>query len=133
MKKKGNSIIATPIMISISVIALFMLFTVIVNLIMPFSIYQKIDNIAIKYMFIVEKFGFLTEEEKNNLLSDLDLEGINSNYVTLEYPNKKEPYGNLVTLKISYEYNYSITNFSISNKKEKTIISVTKNSFSKIY
>ena len=133
MKKKGSSIIATPVMISISVIALFMLFTVIVNLIMPFSIYQKIDNIAIKYMFIVEKFGFLTEEEKNNLLSDLDLEGINSNYVTLEYPNKKEPYGNLVTLKISYEYNYSITNFSISNKKEKTIISVTKNSFSKIY
>ena len=104
----------------------------IVNLIMPFTIYQKLDNIATKYIFVIEKFGYLTESEKNNLLSYLNQEGIDSNYIKLEYPKKKEPYGNLITLKISYEYAYNIINFEI-NKKEKTIISVTKNSFSKIY
>ena len=132
MKKRGSSILATPIMISISMISLIMLTMLIVNLIMPFTIYQKLDNIATKYIFVIEKFGYLTESEKNNLLSDLNQEGIDSNYIKLEYPKKKEPYGNLITLKISYEYAYNIINFEI-NKKEKTIISVTKNSFSKIY
>ena len=132
MKKRGSSILATTIMISISMISLIMLTMLIVNLIMPFTIYQKLDNIATKYIFVIEKFGYLTESEKNNLLSYLNQEGIDSNYIKLEYPKKKEPYGNLITLKISYEYAYNIINFEI-NKKEKTIISVTKNSFSKIY
>lgn len=136
MRKKGSSVIGMPIAISIATISLIAIFVCMVNFIVPFSIYQKIDNVATKYIYVIEKFGFLTENEKNNLLSDLNNKGISSNYVTLEYPSFKEPYGNLVTLKISYRYVFNMprimNNKIISNKKE-TVISIEKNSFSKIY
>lgn len=133
MKKRGSSALATPIMIGISIIILSVLFVLVINLITPFILYLKIENIATKYIFVIEKFGYLTEIEKNNMLNELNSQGISSNYVTVECPNKKEPYGNLISLSINYEYQYNIPGFSNDQKERKTMISVKKNSFSKIY
>ena len=136
MKRRGSSTITMPIAFGIIFVFTIATFVLVVKLITPFIIYQKIDNVITKYIYVVEKFGYLTENEKNNLLLDLSNEGISSDDVTLEYPKIKEPYGNLISLKVNYRYTYkmpSVSEKGIEVKNKETIISIEKNSFSKIY
>lgn len=57
-----------PIILVISVIVIIFVGVFIINTIIPFIWYEKLNSIAQKYMFVVEKYGYLTENEKNVLI-----------------------------------------------------------------
>ena len=60
MNKKGN--VAFSLTIVISLMFFVVLAVYIVNMITPFIWYQKLENIANKYVYVIEKFGYLTRE-----------------------------------------------------------------------
>ena len=60
--KNGNVSYIFTLIISIGM--LFITIVTVVNMLTPFIWYQKLENIASKYVYIVEKFGYMTEVEK---------------------------------------------------------------------
>lgn len=105
-----------------------------IRIVMPFIIYQKMQTVVVKYMYIVEKYGYLTKLEYDNLLSDIISCGIEASSINIEYPSTPEPYGTLLKLRVEGNYisKFLIFNDSISEKITTTNLSVTKYSYSKI-
>ena len=136
MRKKGNTMITAPIVFCITLLMIIMLSVFLINLIIPFVYYEKIDNIATKYIFVIEKFGYLTKKEKDSLLLELQEEGMSLSNIVINYPDKIKEYGTPIELNISYTHKFKtpqILNNILNLKAEETIISVRKNSFSKVY
>jgi len=133
--KKGNSMITIPFLLVISVFMIIILGTYIINSIIPFIYHQKLTTFANKYMFVIEKFGYLTEEEKNLLIEELNNSGFDISKITLKYPNELKSYGELIEFEIDYilVLKTPIISGGVYNSIEKeTILTVRKNSFSKI-
>ena len=102
-----------------------------INSIFPFIWYQKLNSTAQKYMFIIEKFGYLTDLEKANVINELNSQGFDINNIELYAPSNKKSYGELIEFKIVYKYKYK--NISEFKLEEKTInMVVTKSSYSKV-
>ncbi len=135
-RKRGSLSLTIPIVFVIVTVMLIIIFSFMVNTTLPLIYYEKIDNIATRYMFVIEKFGYLTTAEKNQMIDDLKNAGIDETKITLVYPKAKIGYGEPTELTINYSYSYKLpilgNNNSFTQNKE-TIISVKKNSFSKIY
>ena len=133
--KKGNNIVVLPIIFVTLTIFIIIISYSMINNLSVFIYYQKIDNVMNKYLFVIEKFGYLTENEKNNLLKELEQKGIDVNNVYLEYPKEKKEYGELVDFNLKYilkSKEISIDGIKIGFNEKETIIWVRKNSFSKI-
>jgi len=133
--RKGNSIITIPIILVISIFTMIIIGMYIINSILPFIYHQKLTLIANKYMFVIEKFGYLTIEEKDSLKNELQNAGFNLSYITLKYPEELKSYGELIEFEIGYKLiiKTPIVDENGYNVKEKeTILIVRKNSFSKI-
>ena len=58
--KKGNVIVTAPIILLCCMFLILVLGTFYINAIKPFIWYEKLNNISNKYMFIIEKYGYLT-------------------------------------------------------------------------
>lgn len=130
-RKRGGTTVTYPLVLFISVISVIMIGIFFINLIVPFIWYQKLNSISQKYMFIIEKFGYLTDSEKSNLINELNLQGFDTNNVTVYAPNNKRSYGELIELKIEYNYKYkNINRFKLENKVINMV--VLKSSYSKI-
>lgn len=133
--RKGSSIITIPIVLVISILTIIIIGMYIINSILPFIYHQKLTLIANKYMFVIEKFGYLTNEEKDSLKSELQNTGFSLNNITLKYPDQLKSYGELIEFEIGYKLviKTPIIDENGYNVKEKeTILTVRKNSFSKI-
>ena len=134
MYKKGN--IATyTLIIFISMLFLIAVGVFLINAIFPFIWYQKLNSTAQKYMFVIEKFGYLTKSEKEILLSDLENQGFDISKIEIEAPNERKNYGEFIEFKIKYNYEYNnITYLDNKFETEKKYINMTvsKNSYSKI-
>ena len=117
-----------------SLTALIVLMVYIVNVITPFIIYQKLQMIATKYMYVIEKYGYLTDNEEKMLYSDLAKEGFEKNKIQTNFPNAKQDYGTLFSFEIKYEYEQEFSVFSYGIKKEvRTIpLHIKKYSYSKV-
>jgi hypothetical protein len=90
---------------------------------------------ANKYMFVIEKFGYLTEEEKNLLIHELNEAGFESTKLNLKYPDEVKNYGELIEFEIRYTLITrlpTIKNGKYEFEEKETILAVRKNSFSKI-
>lgn len=133
--RKGSGIITVPILLVISILTIIIIGMYIINSILPFIYHQKLTLIANKYMFVIEKFGYLTNEEKDSLKNELQNAGFNLSNITLKYPNQLKSYGELIEFEIGYKLviKTPIVDENGYNIKEKeTILTVRKNSFSKI-
>lgn len=133
--KSGNSIIAIPLLLVICVFVIILIGTNIVNSLIPFIYHQKLLTIANKYMFVIEKFGYLTEEEKNLLMQELNACGFDISRVVLKYPSEIKAYGELIEFEIRYDLfmkSPTFANGTYGMKEKETILTVRKNSFSKI-
>lgn len=129
--KKGNAVVTYPIVLFISILFLIMVGIFFINSIFPFIWYQKLNSTAQKYMFIIEKFGYLTDLEKANVINELNSQGFDINNIELYAPSNKKSYGELIEFKIVYKYKYK--NISEFKLEEKTInMVVTKSSYSKV-
>ena len=134
-RKKGNSLIVTPIVVTISIIGVLLIGMILVNVIKPFVWQQKLNKISNKYMFVIEKYGYLTSKEKDNMLSELSNSGFNINDIFINVPTSGKSYGELINFKIEYKTYYESIKFydgKISIEKKPITINVNKNSYSKI-
>lgn len=133
--KKGNSIVAIPILLVISIFMIIIIGTYMINSIIPFIYHQKLITLANKYMFVIEKFGYLTNEEKDSLNQELNTSGFDISKISLNYPTEIKAYGELIEFEIEYRLVLKtpiISNGSYSLIEKETILTVRKNSFSKI-
>lgn len=133
-QKSGNTVVTMPIMLIISIFIIINIGVHMIELTKPFLIYEKLNTIALKYMFIIEKFGYLTEIEKNNMLNEMSNKGIDISRVSLKFPDRLEEYGELIEFSITYlEYINlpSFINGKLDINKKEIKIEVNKNSYSK--
>jgi len=133
--KNGNSAVTVPIILVISIFMIIIMGTYIINSIIPFIYHQKLITLANKYMFVIEKFGYLTDEEKNLLESELNDSGFDISRIILKYPNELKNYGELIEFEIDYILvlkTPTIVDGTYNLIEKETILKVRKNSFSKI-
>lgn len=107
-KQNGSSIITTPIIIAIGVILISILIVSVIKLIMPYLWYEKLSSTCIKYIFVIEEYGYLTKKEANMLLNELKNQGFEKEKINLNYTSKKVNYGDEIFLKIDYEYEFKL-------------------------
>lgn len=112
MNNKGNTILAVPIVWTITIF-IFMFFIVMsVRVMEPFLIYQKMSETALKYIFVMEEYGCLNRAEQDLLMSELEKKGLNlTNLVLIANENVVE-YGDIVELSLSYKHPYKKTIFN---------------------
>ena len=127
MNKKGSTAISVAILTVVGIVVICMLIAYIINAITPLILQQKLQAVANKYMYVIEKYGYLTSSEKDTLLGELQHEGFDIARITLTYPTLKKPYGEILEFSMSYKYN-SIPIFGMEERN----IQVVKNSYSKI-
>ncbi len=102
--KRGSEILTTPIIIAIGLMLVSALIVFAVNVLTPYIWYEKLSSTCIKYIFVMEEYGYLTNVEKSNLLFDLENQGFDSKQLKINYTSKKQGYGNPIYLKIDYIY-----------------------------
>ncbi len=101
---KGSEIITTPIIIAIGIMLVSTLLVFCVKLLTPYIWYEKLSSTCLKYVFVMEEYGYLTNTEKNNLIKDLEQQGFNKKDLNIRYTSRKQGYGMPIYIKISYIY-----------------------------
>lgn len=133
--KNGNTAITTPVVLILSLTIIVLLGIFIINTIVPFLWCEKLNKLANKYMFVIEKYGYLTEDEKANLINDMKNEGFDTGKINMEIPSSSKSYGELIEFKLSYELEQKMPKISsgaITFENKCTQIVVRKNSYCKI-
>lgn len=102
--KRGSSLITAPIITACSLIVLIIFFITIINYIKPFIWFEKLSIITQKYLYVVERFGRLTESERKDLDIDLINKGFDIDKIKISMPKQDLKYGNLFEFGISYNY-----------------------------
>lgn len=132
INKKGN---ITQIFTLIVAIAILIITTVyLVNMLAPFIWYQKLQNIADKYVYVVERFGYLTVSEKEELYQELAKEGFDISCITIECPSKKMVYGQKFEFNITYKLTLEHGVLNGINASESKIVwlHIKKHGYSKV-
>lgn len=134
MNKNGSSAISTTLTTIFCIFLLTIFAITIIRIIMPLLIYHKMQTIVVKYMYVIEKYGYLTHTEYTSLLNEIIACGIDGNSVNIEYPSSPQNYGTLLKLKVEGNYTNKliVLGDSFSQKLTTTNISVIKYSYSKI-
>ena len=133
--EKGNSMIAIPIVVMI-IFFIFIIFSVtFVNILKPFVIYEKLSSTSLKYIFVMEEYGYLTGKEREKLKNDLVGKGLEKDKINLRATSEKRDYGEPLSLILSYDCPLTIPSFNNSflpKLDTKNIeVKVSKYSFSK--
>ncbi len=102
--KKGNSLITVPIMLVFSIIVLIIIGTLLLNTIRPYIMYEKLLSTSLKYMFVLEEYGYLNPDDIQNILDDLTLQGFERSNIVINATNTLQEYGDNVFLDIRYTY-----------------------------
>ena len=88
-KQKGSTIITTPLVIMIGIMMVTTLMVSAVKIIMPYIWYEKLSSACMKYIFVLEEYGYLTKKEGQMLLDDLEKQGFSKNAIQIAYTSKK--------------------------------------------
>lgn len=135
ISEKGNSIVSIPIVVAI-IFFIFMIFSVtFVNILRPFVIYEKLSSTSLKYIFIMEEYGYLTRGEREKLKYDLDNKGLDADKLTIRATSELKDYGDPISLILSYNCDIKVPSFNesiVPTMQTKNIeVKVSKYSFSK--
>lgn len=117
--------------LSLVIIILLVYITIfLTDILFIFVWYQKLNNIANKYVFIIENYGSLTNKEEDSMYKDLEEEGFNLEKLNIKIPKKHENYGQLDEFVI--EYSVTLNKFLIeSNEKKDIKIKIRKSFYTK--
>lgn len=102
--EKGSSIITAPIIITIGIVLVSILIVTSIKILMPYIWYEKLSSTCLKYVFVIEEYGYLTKKEASMLLEELENQGFVRDKIKLDYTSKIVDYGEEIYLKIKYEY-----------------------------
>ena len=106
--QKGNTMITTPVVVAIGMILISVLIVFTIKILMPYIWYEKLSSTCIKYIFVMEEYGYLTRAEKKNLISDLSKQGFEKEKLNLDATSRLQRYGDPIYLNIKYEYDLDI-------------------------
>ena len=105
---KGSTVLTTPIIICMGVIFISILIVTMVKIIIPYIWYEKLSSTCIKYVFVIEEYGYLTKKEYSLLLKELEKQGFDLENIDVEYTSKLVDYGDEIFLKINYDYEFEL-------------------------
>lgn len=121
----GSTTIGAPIVTAVSVFLIALLIVVAVNILIPFIWYEKLSIESLKYIFVMEEFGYLTEEEKSSLLDELAAQNFDPDGIDIAATDKPVEYGDPIFLNITYKYTFNLPfiaeNPFSAEKGEKTV------------
>lgn len=124
--KKGNSVITLPLLIAFATIAIGVLSIFLINLIKPYIMYEKMLSTSLRYMFVLEEYGYLNENDEKLLIKELENQGFKKENIVINATKDKKEYGESVHLIIEYRYNMNLPFFNddslIINKQNKDIV-----------
>lgn len=103
-KNRGNTIITTPIILAIGILFISGLIVIGVKILTPYIWYEKLSSTCIKYIFVMEEFGYLTKTESGKLKQELVAAGFDKDKLNIGYTASRVTYGNPIFLKVSYQY-----------------------------
>lgn len=134
-RQKGSSLISMPIIMVVVFLMLVTLIITFVRLMEPFIIYEKMSSLSLKYIFIMEDYGFLTNKEKDKIAEELSDKGLNRSKIIVTGTDTLKDYGEPIWLRISYTHEIKMPYFInsvIPDFHEKPVnINIEKKSFSK--
>lgn len=107
-KEAGSSIITTPIIIAIGMMLVGMLIVLSVKILVPYIWYEKLSSTCIKYVFVMEEYGYLTKKEKTNLMNELEEQGFNMEDIRIDCTSRLRDYGDPIYLNVEYDYNLDL-------------------------
>lgn len=133
---KGSSVVTAPLVIVISLFLFALLTIFCVNYLMSFVWYEKLSAQSLKYIFIMEEYGYLTPSEKTALTDDLNSAGFDTSNVSVSATDIPAGYGEPIFLNISYKYKMMLPVLNSSSlsttKQESTVeMNIRKQSISK--
>lgn len=130
--KKGNATTAITLIVSLGFLLVLAMY--IINTIIPFVWYQKLQAVANKYVYVVEKFGYLTDTEEKELLNELKEDGFDLNNIEIDCPKSYLEYGSLFKFEITYNLNqqYSVIEDGIQSETRTVPLRIRKYGYSKI-
>ncbi len=105
-KEKGSTILTTPIMIAIGIMLVSILIVMAVNILTPYIWYEKLSSTCLKYVFVIEEYGYLSKKEASLLLAELEGQGFTRDEIDLDYTSQKVNYGEEIYLKVNYNYEW---------------------------
>lgn len=108
MNNKGSSILTTPIIIALGIMFIAILIVVVINILMPYIWYEKLSSTCIKYMFVMEEYGYLTPREKQNLIEELNNQGFDIDNLAVDATDKRQLYGDKIYIDVEYLYNLKL-------------------------
>ena len=126
--KKGNVSVANIFIALILILFIIYITCYLVSILQVFILYQKLDNIVSKYIFIIQNYGDLKEDEKQELYDDLQKGGFNLDKVSINEPKSKN-YGELAEFAIYYEFDINEYYLLSSIKNYRTINICLKKNF----
>jgi hypothetical protein len=103
-KKRGSEIITTPIIIAVGMIMVASLIVFAIKILTPYIWYEKLSSTCLKYVFVMEEYGYLTNTEKNNLIAELEEQGFEKANLKVTCTNKRQNYGSPIYLHVDYTY-----------------------------
>ena len=119
-KNRGSEIITTPLVIAIGLMLIATLIVFCVNVLTPYIWYEKLSSTCLKYVFVMEEYGYLTNIEKNNLIKDLQDQGFDASQLSIQSTSKRQTYGSPIFLNARYVYKMKLP--LIGNKKVEMVI-----------
>ena len=127
LAKRGNSALTFPFVIIISLVVIIISTVFSVNMILPFIWYEKLELVSYKYMYVIEKYGYLKDSERENLLEDLSEKGFDREEITINSPLSPQGYGKLVEFNVNYNYKQKLPSWKGSLKMITRIIPINVN------
>ena len=126
-RNRGSEIITTPIVIAIGLMLISMLIVFCVNILMPYVWYEKLSSTCLKYVFVMEEYGYLTNKEKANLIKELQTQGFDTTKLTVTSTSKRQNYGSSIYLKVNYIYKMNLPIVGTKN----VVMNINRESVSK--
>ena len=103
-QKRGSEILTTPIIIAIGILFVAILIVFSIQIVTPYIWYEKLSITCLKYVFVMEEYGYLTSIEKKYLEEELIEQGFEKKNLIISCTNKRQMYGNPVYLNVNYNY-----------------------------
>lgn len=103
-KQRGSEIITTPLIIVLGMFLVTCLFVFAIKILTPYIWYSKLSSTCLKYVFVMEEFGYLTNQEKVQLKKELKQQGFEENKIKISATSKRQEYGMPIYLEVEYQY-----------------------------
>lgn len=100
----GSEIITTPIIIALGILLVSILIVFSIKILTPYIWYEKLSSTCLKYIFVMEEYGYLTTIEKKHLTEELVKQGFDKKHLHVNCTSREQKYGAPIYLNVNYLY-----------------------------